>query len=233
MRENTRPPWAVPDNYVSEARPQQAFRELVVNGSVTVQFQRGPHPAFFVAGETPEAVASVRTYFNGDKLLIEREGITAVRRGASISISGSVSGQVSANDILNFNKAADFPTSAKVMVGISLLEAPAVTIKGSGDAVLADLDQPNLDLSISGSGDIRVNGKVATLGARVTGSGDIDAHELLAESATVSVTGSGDIECFVRSSVRARVTGSGDITVLGNPQHRDHSVSGSGKIKFR
>ncbi|MPS81649.1 MAG: DUF2807 domain-containing protein [Achromobacter sp.] len=233
MQENARPTWAVPDNYVSETRPQQAFRELVVNGSVTVQFKRGPHPAFFVAGETPGAVASVKTYFNGDKLIIEREGITVVRSGSSISISGTVSGQISASDILNINKTANYPSSAKVMVGISLPVAPAVTIKGSGDVALADLDQQSLDLSISGSGDIEVSGRVASLRAGVTGSGDIDAHELLAESATVAVTGSGDIECFVRSSVRARVTGSGDITVLGNPQHRDHSVSGSGKIKFR
>ena len=43
----------------------------------------------------------------------------------------------------------------------------------------------------------------------------------------------GDIEAFIRSEVRARVAGSGDILVRGNPPHRDHSVAGSGKIKFR
>jgi hypothetical protein len=42
-----------------------------------------------------------------------------------------------------------------------------------------------------------------------------------------------DIEAFIRSEVRARVAGSGDILVRGNPPHRDHSVAGSGKIKFR
>lgn len=29
------------------------------------------------------------------------------------------------------------------------------------------------------------------------------------------------------------IEGSGDVTAYGQPAHRDHSVSGSGKIKFR
>src|SRR3546814_11965750 len=74
MQENARPTWAVPDNYVSETRPQQAFRELVVNGSVTVQFKRGPHPAFFVAGETPGAVAPGKPSFNGARPEERRAG---------------------------------------------------------------------------------------------------------------------------------------------------------------
>lgn len=41
------------------------------------------------------------------------------------------------------------------------------------------------------------------------------------------------IEAFARSEVRARVAGSGDIMVRGNLPRRDHSVAGSGKIKFR
>lgn len=49
----------------------------------------------------------------------------------------------------------------------------------------------------------------------------------------LEIEGSGDIEAFIRSEVRARVAGSGDILVRGNPPHRDHSVAGSGKIKFR
>ncbi len=47
------------------------------------------------------------------------------------------------------------------------------------------------------------------------------------------VAGSGDIEAIICSEVRARVAGSGDILVRGDPPHRDHSVAGSGKIKFR
>lgn len=67
----------------------------------------------------------------------------------------------------------------------------------------------------------------------IAGSGDVDASELIADRASLSVAGSGDIEAFIRSEERARVAGSGGILVRGNPPLRDHSVAGSGKIKFR
>lgn len=98
---------------------------------------------------------------------------------------------------------------------------------------MLDLRQDALDLEIQGSGDITVSGEVTRLHVQVAGSGDVDASELIAESADLSVAGSGDIEAFVRSDVRARVAGSGDIVVRGNPPRRDDRVAGSGKIKFR
>jgi len=52
-------------------------------------------------------------------------------------------------------------------------------------------------------------------------------------SAVLSVSGSGDIDAYVTQSVKARVAGSGDIVVRGNPPIRDHSVAGSGDIKFK
>ncbi len=60
-------------------------------------------------------------------------------------------------------------------------------------------------------------------------------NSLITDRASLSVAGSGDseTEAFTRSEVRARVAGSGDILVRCNPPHRDHSVAGSGKIKFR
>jgi len=55
----------------------------------------------------------------------------------------------------------------------------------------------------------------------------------VALSASLAVAGSGDIDAYVSRSVRARVAGSGDIVVRGNPSDRDHSVAGSGDIKFK
>ena len=71
------------------------------------------------------------------------------------------------------------------------------------------------------------------LDAEVAGSGDVDTSELVATSAKLSVAGSGDIDAYVSNSVKARVAGSGDIVIRGNPPIRDHSVAGSGDIKFK
>ena len=38
---------------------------------------------------------------------------------------------------------------------------------------------------------------------------------------------------LITDRARVSVAGSGDILARGNPPHRDHSVAGSGKIKFQ
>ena len=222
--------WERIENYVKEERPLQPIRKIVVKGSVDVMYRRFDTPALIVAGETADAVASVKTYYKGDKLVIEREGV-AISFGKGMVFNGSVGQFISiCKKGITINNGIN---QGQVVVGLALPQAPAVKIKGSGDVTLIDLRQAELDLEIEGSGDITAYGQVAHLEVEIAGSGNVDASELIADRASLSVAGSGDIEAFIRSEVRARVAGSGDILVRGNPPHRDHSVAGSGKIKFR
>ncbi len=225
--------WDRTENYVKEERPLQPIRKIVVKGSVDVVFRRYDKPTLIVAGENADAVAAVKTYFKGDKLVIEREGI-AISGGVAgrMIFHGSVDSFV-IGDIVNGKPMGMCINQGKVVVGIALPEAPAIKIKGSGDVTLLDLQQAGLELEIEGSGDITAYGQVAQLDVEIAGSGDVDASELVADRASLSIAGSGDIEAHVRSDVYARVAGSGNIVVRGNPPRRDHGVAGSGKIKFR
>ncbi|WP_459203467.1 GIN domain-containing protein (plasmid) [Ralstonia pseudosolanacearum] len=226
--------WAHAESYIKEERSLQAIRKIVVKGSVDVVFRRLDTPTLVVAGETADAVASVKTDYKGDKLVIEREGMSISLSSSVMVFHGSV-GPVVMGDIVNgkpMGAAVSF-CQPRVRVGIALPESPSIKIKGPSDVILLDLLQAGLDLEIEGSGDITALGQVVSLDVQIAGSGDVDASELIADRASLSVTGSGDIEAFVRSEVRARVTGSGDILVRGNPSQRNHSVTGSGKIKFK
>lgn len=224
--------WERIDNYVKEERPLQSLRKIVVKGAIDVVFRRSDNSMLVVAGETADAVASIKTYINGGKLVIEREGMTISFGNSRMTFHGSV-GSFVMGDIVNGKPMGTSISQGKVVVGITLPEAPAIKIKGSGDVTLLDLRQDGLELEIEGSGDITAHGQVAHLDVEIAGSGDVDASELVADHASLSIAGSGDIEAFVRTEVRARVAGSGDIVVRGNPSRRDHSVAGSGKIKFR
>lgn len=119
------------------------------------------------------------------------------------------------------------------LVGIALPKAPRIRIHGSGDVTLYGLDQPLLDVAIQGSGDVTAFGRVQHLAADVIGSGDVDARELVAESATLSIAGSGDIDAQVTRSVGLRIAGSGDIVLRGNPPHCSQSIAGSGRVRFK
>lgn len=226
--------WDCLEGTIQEIRPLQPIRKIVVKGPIDVVFRRTDTPTLIVASETAEAVASVKTDYKGDKLVIEREGLSISFGGSLMVFHGTV-GSVVMGDLVNGKPTGPAVSlrQPRAVVGIALPACPAIKIKGSGDVTLPDLQQAALDLEIQGSGDITTSGEVAHLNVQVTGSGDVDARELIAELATLSVTGSGDIDAFVQSEVRARVTGSGDIVVRGNPPCRDDRVTGSGKIKFR
>lgn len=107
-----------------------------------------------------------------------------------------------------------------------------VVVQGSGDALVQGVDQEQLSLYVRGSGDIRVDGKVQSLRARVQGSGNMKLRRLVAHTADLAIQGSGDIKAHVSSSVSAQVLGSGDIYILGEPPQRHTRVRGSGEIEF-
>ncbi|WP_232435076.1 DUF2807 domain-containing protein [Thauera sp. 63] len=82
--------WGRIENYVTEERPRQTIGKIVVKGSVDVVFRRSDKPMLIVAGETTEAVDSVKTYFNGGKLVIERDGMTINFGNSRMTFHGSV-----------------------------------------------------------------------------------------------------------------------------------------------
>lgn len=220
-------------NYAHSERPMNAIRKIVVKGSVDVYFRRFNTPQLVVAGETQEAVEAIKTYFKGDKLIIENEG-TSLQFG-NISISGSgnfvhvnINGQS-----IHINGNSNRGGHGRAVVGVALPEIPAVTIKGSGNITLLDLKQAGIELEIEGSGDITASGHVDSLEVSIAGSGDVDASDLIASRGHLSIAGSGDIRAHVSQAVNARVAGSGDIVVRGNPLQRSKQVAGSGSVKFK
>ena len=236
--------WERAANYEKEERPIHSVRKSVVTGAVDVVFFRSLSAHLVVAGENQDAIRSIKTRFEGDKLVIEQEGVSISGAGGSIHVSGSgihmaggtiyVGGR-QGGVTMQFNGPVGSVVigQGRCIVGVALPEAPSIRIKGSGDVTLYDLQQAVLDLGVQGSGDIAAFGHVDLLDAAVAGSGDVDASELVAASAKLTVAGSGDIDAYVINSVKARVVGSGDIVIRGNPSLRDHSVAGSGDIKFK
>ena len=105
-----------------------------------------------------------------------------------------------------------------------------VNVTGSGDIRL-DVNTGNLDAKVTGSGDILLKGKAVDTEVSVSGSGDFKGESLDSQTADVKVSGSGDIKISVSEDLKARVNGSGDVRYRGNPERRDTKVSGSGSIK--
>jgi len=104
-----------------------------------------------------------------------------------------------------------------------------VTLAGSGDVKL-EVNTTSLKAEVAGSGDLSIIGNTTNLEVNLAGSGDFSGFDLKSDDTEVSITGSGTVDVVSNKRLKARVTGSGDVTYKGNPTSKDTKVTGSGTI---
>ncbi len=106
-----------------------------------------------------------------------------------------------------------------------------LTVSGSGDINFGTLQAENINAVISGSGDIKLKGgQSSTLNLSINGSGDISSVELEAKDVKVSISGSGTARVFASNTLNSNIVGSGDVYYKGNPLVNANAV-GSGSTK--
>lgn len=102
-------------------------------------------------------------------------------------------------------------------------------VRGSGDIKL-DVDVPQTEAEIAGSGTIILTGKTRNVKAGIMGSGDIKGFDLLSEAADVDIAGSGNAQVFASKQLNVDVKGSGDVQYKGNPAVNQR-IAGSGGVR--
>jgi len=105
----------------------------------------------------------------------------------------------------------------------------ALGISGSGSIELFDLVSNWLDATISGSGHVRVSGRVIDQRISISGSGSYGSDDLSSATAAVQISGSGSATVRVGDSLVADISGSGSVFYYGNPIVAG-TISGSGRI---
>lgn len=106
-----------------------------------------------------------------------------------------------------------------------------LTVSGSGDIRLQELQAEQVKVTISGSGDvsIRSNETATDLSAAISGSGNLKALDFPVEDALIKVAGSGNCSLYVKNKMTVKVAGSGNVKYRGTPQI-DKTVLGSGSV---
>lgn len=101
-------------------------------------------------------------------------------------------------------------------------------ISGSGDMDLA-LEGDDIEGKISGSGDMRLEGFAEKMKFKINGSGDLFAFDYKLERVNMRISGSGDAEVRASDDLDVKITGSGDVYYKGNPSV-NVQITGSGKV---
>ena len=105
-----------------------------------------------------------------------------------------------------------------------------LSISGSARVAMEQLAQPDLRVSISGSGSITGQGAVDNLALTISGAGKARLGEVAVKRLTVEVSGSGNVEASPSEDADIKISGSGKVQLLTRPDRLRSHVSGSGRI---
>jgi hypothetical protein len=148
-------------------------------------------------------------------------------RNGSFSM-GEVIVYVSMPRIEGLNVAGSGDIKAEELVKSSDI---SLSVSGSGNIYVDNLQAKEITSSISGSGNIAVKGTESeSLNVNIAGSGDFDSRELSSKDINVSIAGSGSANVYATQNLITNIAGSGDVTYKGNPLVNASSV-GSGSTK--
>jgi len=161
-----------------------------------------------------------------------------VRVGASQSVvvkAGDnlidrVTTEVMSGTLVIGNTPGSFSTKSPMSVEVTVPRLNALTLTGSGNIVVDDIEAESLKVDLPGSGTLTGTGTATRLDVTVGGSGVVQFTQLVAKDVRAAVSGSGSIFITATKSLDASISGSGVIVCTGNPQDVTRSVTGSGAI---
>lgn len=133
--------------------------------------------------------------------------------------------------VLTISSTESYQTKSPLVVSLTGPHLSSLAMHGAGDIRLTDLKENDFAMELNGSGEVDVSGSVKQLSVLLNGSSDVDADELLSESANIQILGSGDIEVNVKRSLDVAIIGSGNVKYYGNPEKINRQIIGSGEVE--
>jgi hypothetical protein len=116
-----------------------------------------------------------------------------------------------------------------VRVWLSTEHLTKLLASGSVQGKVEGLDEPSMELDVSGSAKLKCVGKAGKLGIIASGSSDFDCLELASDDVTVNISGSGKANVQANRSLKVDVSGSGAVKYLGMPEI-EKNISGAGSV---
>jgi len=104
-----------------------------------------------------------------------------------------------------------------------------VNLSGSGEIDLI-LNNSLLTSTISGSGNIDLQGETSHAIHTISGSGNLNAYNMVSTDASTTISGSGTCRVNVLNQLNVAISGSGSVFYIGNPNIITN-ISGSGHVR--
>lgn len=207
-------------NIRTEDRPVSDFKNVEVGGAAKVLVSQGDHASVKIEGDE-NLLQYMEVRQEGNKVYIrEKRGFHLIpTHDLRIYVTAPVFNSIDASG------ACDIIGQTK----ISNPENLEMHISGAGD-IKMEVDAPRLKAEVSGSGSIFLKGQTKDVDLDLTGAGKAHCFELLAENTKVDISGAGEAEVYASVKLDAEVSGAGSVNYKGNATQVNQHVSGAGSV---
>jgi hypothetical protein len=212
---------------VRERREVAPFRAVELRYFGQLHLHQGAETGLEIEGD-PDILAKVHTRVAGGTLILEigETWLERLTSGVLLIAHRPLHYHVTSPDLERIAVSG----TGKVDSNGLRSERLEISASGTADMRLAGIDCDELAATISGRGSFDLAGRADRLHVRVSGSGDIDAGELVAAEAEVRISGQGNATVRVGERLDVRVSGVGEVRYHGDPTVTQR-ISGAGSVK--
>jgi len=207
-------------NIRTESRSVSDFKNVEVSGALNVYVSQGKDRSLKIEGDA-NLLPYIEVSQDGDQIRVRtRPGFNLQpTQDMKIYVSSPVYSNIDVSGACNIIGQTKLVNSEDLELHVS----------GAGD-IKMEVDAPSLKARVSGSGSIDLKGQTKDVELDLTGAGNAHCYELQAENTKVEISGAGEAEVFASVKLEASVSGAGSVSYKGNAKDVSQHVSGAGSV---
>ncbi len=208
-------------NIQTEERSVSSFKNVEVSGAIKVYVVQGAIQPVKI-----ETDQNLLKYIE----VTEEDDVVKIREKPGFNLEPSRELRVTVTapvyNRIEVSGACDIIGESK----ISNPENIELHVSGAGD-INMEVDAPAISARISGSGSINLKGQTKNADLDLSGAAQAHCFDLLSENTTIAISGAGDAQVYASVKLDAQVSGAGSVTYKGNASNVVQNVSGAGSVK--
>ena len=121
-------------------------------------------------------------------------------------------------------------TKKLIKIMITVPNISNINVSGASIANISGVNNSEMNIEISGTAQLTVDGKSKNVKLGISGSGSINSHNLKSQNVAILISGTGDIKTHCSEKLSISIQGMGSVVYFGNPSSIDRDISGLGTI---
>jgi hypothetical protein len=207
-------------NIKTEQRNVSAFDRVEAHGSINLYVTQGEVQPVRIEGDE-----NLLQYIE----VVQQGGTLEIRTRDNVNIRPS-------KDIKVYVSAPEYKSievsGASNIIGQNKVSGSDLELKVSGAGqIRMEVDVPEIRTEMSGSGELTLKGETKRFVLNTSGAGKAMCFGLLSEETVIDISGAGEAEVYASQKLEVDVSGAGSVRYKGEVKNINQEVSGAGSVQ--